>query len=130
MRQYHSGNWDGKSVFVFGSNLAGVHGAGAARFALQNCGAVRGEGVGQQGNSYAIPTKDYSIKTLPLPDVYDFVKGFIGCAEYAKLYTGQTFFVTAIGTGLAGYRHADIAPMFKNAPNNCILPIEWKEYVE
>lgn len=126
-RKYHNGQWDGKSIFVFGSNLAGKHGAGAARFAVQHARAVYGIGLGYQGNCYAIPTKDKNIITLPLYIIKEYVDDFI---EAAEDNFEDTFFVTAIGTGLAGYSHSEIAPMFKDAPENCVLPIEWKEFVE
>ena len=124
---YHNGKWDGKSFFVFGSNLAGRHGAGAAKYAMQVCGAKYGQGVGLAGLSYAIPTKDECIVTLPLPVIKKYVEEFLVVALNRDAWT---FFITAIGTGLAGYKHSDIAPMFKDAPENCVLPIEWKEYVE
>ena len=127
MRTYHNGKWDGESVFVFGSNLAGRHGAGAAKFAVKNCGAVYGQGVGQQGKSYAVPTKDQHIITLSLFSIEQYIFFF---KQYANTKPHLIFFITALGTGLAGYKHEDIAPMFKNAPDNCILPIEWKAFVE
>lgn len=127
MRTYHNGTWDGESIFVFGSNLAGRHGAGAAKFAVQNCGASYGHGVGHFGSSYAIPTKDQHILTLSLFSIEQYVFFF---KQYAATKPHLTFFITALGTGLAGYKHEDIAPMFKDAPENCVLPKEWKEYIE
>lgn len=127
MRRYHNGKWDGESIFVFGSNLRGVHGAGAALFAKKHCGAIYGQGVGVAGCSYAIPTKDECIVTLPLPVIRKYIEELIAVARRRDAWT---FFITALGTGLAGYRHSDIAPMFKDAPENCVLPIEWKEFVE
>ena len=109
-------------IFVFGSNLAGRHGAGAAYYARKNYGAVYGQGIGLQGSSYAIPTKDQSIQTLPLARIKEYVDQFLA---FAKKNTQLTFIVTPIGTGLAGYRHEDIAPMFKGAPTNCKMPQEW-----
>ncbi|MBK9617228.1 MAG: hypothetical protein IPO35_17660 [Uliginosibacterium sp.] len=126
-RTYHNGQWDGNSIFVFGSNLAGRHGAGAAKFAVQYARAVYGAGVGYQGNCYAIPTKDKNIVTLPLCIIKEYVDDFI---EAAADNFEDTFFVTAIGTGLAGYSSSEIAPMFKDAPENCVLPNEWKEIIE
>jgi len=113
-------------IFVFGSNLAGRHGAGAAKFALENHGAVYGVGVGIQGHSYAIPTKDYHIETLPLSSIRIFVNHFI---DYAKRHQDLTFNVTAIGCGLAGYTPSDIAPMFSSASglSNVRLPKEFLE---
>jgi hypothetical protein len=111
-------------IFVFGSNLAGIHGAGAAKEALERYGAKWGVGAGRQGNSYASPTKDFQLKTLPLEIIRSHVQIFL---SYAKHNPNEQFFVTAIGTGLAGYSHAQIAPMFRHAPENCELPPEWKE---
>jgi hypothetical protein len=113
-------------IFVFGSNLAGRHGKGAALYAKQNHGAIYGQGVGRQGNSYAIPTKDEKLRTLPLVDIAQYVEKFL---RYAAYYKELEFEVTRIGCGLAGYKDWQIAPMFKNAPSNCNLPDEWKEYV-
>lgn len=112
-----------RPIFVFGSNLAGRHGAGAAKAAYDEHGAVYGNGVGRQGSSYAIPTKDRQIKTLPLDKIKPHVDEFI---EYAKKHPHLTFLVTRIGCGLAGYKDDDIAPMFKGAPDNCLLPEGWR----
>lgn len=108
----------GREVFVFGSNLAGRHGAGAALEARRNHGAIYGQGIGIQGNSYAIPTKDESLKTLPLGEIKLHVEHF---KRYAREHPELMFRVTRIGCGLAGYQDGDIAPMFLNAPNNCKL---------
>ena len=106
-------------IFVFGSNLAGIHGAGAALFARQNHGAVYGQGVGMQGESYGIPTKDENLQTLPLFRIKPYVDDFI---VFAKAHPELTFQVTRIGCGLAGYTDTDICPMFVEAPTNCELP--------
>jgi len=111
-----------ENVFVFGSNLAGRHGAGAAKYALQHKGAKYGQGVGLQGYSYAIPTKDFNIKTLPLETIKIYVDQFI---QFAINNPDMTFEVTKIGCGLAGYVPKDIAPMFKSVPGNVILPKEF-----
>lgn len=113
-------------VFVFGSNLAGRHGAGAALHAHRVHGAIYGQGEGLQGNSYGIPTKDAKLNTLSLELVKEGVQRFL---EYAKEHSTTRFEVTAIGTGLAGYRHSQIAPMFRNAPINCSLPAVWDNYL-
>ena len=112
-------------IFVFGSNLAGRHGAGAAKFAVQHHGAIYGQGEGLQGNSYAIPTKDAKIRTLPLPFIRTYVEKFKGFARYNP---DLTFQLTPIGCGLAGYKPSDIGPMFKNSPENVIMPDEFKPY--
>lgn len=114
------------SVFVFGSNLAGRHGRGAAAYARTHKGAIYGQGQGRQGNSYGIPTKDYNIRTLPVQTIKQFVDTFIA---YAKANMHETFEVTRIGCGLAGYSDTDIAPLFKDAPSNCVLPKEWLSFV-
>jgi Na+-driven multidrug efflux pump len=111
------------NVFVFGSNLAGVHGAGAARFAVDYCGAIYGQGYGMQGNSFAIPTKDENIESLPIPAIESFVRQFL---YFAEQNPQLAFYVTAIGTGLAGYTDLQIAPMFANASANCVLPDKWQ----
>lgn len=109
-------------IFVFGSNLAGRHGKGAALYARQHHGAEYGVGEGRTGNSYAIPTKDEKLRTLPLADIEQSVKKFI---RYAQLNTHDVFQVTRIGCGLAGYTDDQIAPMFEGAPKNCMLPAAW-----
>lgn len=110
-------------IFVFGSNLAGRHGAGAAKFAVENHGAIYGRGAGLQGRSYGIPTKDRNIVTLPLAVIARHVRDFI---VFAKEHPDWTFNVTRIGCGLAGYTDAQIAPMFSTAPSNCVLPDGWR----
>ena len=111
-------------IFVFGSNLAGRHGKGAALWARQHRGAIYGVGEGEQGNSYAIPTKDFNLKTLPLDQIEPRVFAFMG---YAESRPHLTFQLTPIGCGLAGYTPEQIAPMFADAPANVILPGEFKK---
>lgn len=110
-------------IFVFGSNMAGRHGKGAALYARKHHGAIYGKGWGRQGNSYAIPTKGRNLETLPLTLIAVDVDDFI---QYALAHPHDTFQVTAIGCGLAGYSPEQIAPMFKDAPANCILPPEFR----
>ena len=112
-------------IFVFGSNLAGRHGKGAALTAYRKYGAIYGQGVGMQGNSFAIPTKDENLNTLPVNKIAKYVDKFI---NYAVLNPDLTFQVTRIGCGLAGYDDGDIAPLFINAPSNCILPVGWRNF--
>jgi hypothetical protein len=115
--------------FVFGSNLAGIHGAGAALDALNQYGAQYGIGDGFCGKSYAIPTKDSNIRTLPLSVIKNFVTKFVDVTnDVPDVHYQNRFFVTAIGTGLAGYRHDQIAPMFRGCIN-CWLPMSWKSYL-
>ncbi len=110
------------SIFVFGSNLAGRHGKGAALSARLHHGAQYGIGRGRTGQAYAIPTKDANLRTLPIDEIRKYVSEFI---EYAQTLPSETFQVTAVGTGLAGFKHEDMAPLFANAPKNCQLPVEW-----
>lgn len=111
------------NIFVFGSNLAGRHGKGAALEARTRWGAVYGQGIGLQGSSYAIPTKDSRLHTLSLPVIASHVWNFLA---HAGANPGDTFLVTRIGCGLAGYNDGQIAPMFANAPENCRLPEGWR----
>ncbi len=102
-------------VFVFGSNLAGMHGGGAAYAAFQKFGAVWGRGVGLQGQSYAIPTMQGGVETIR-PYVDDFI-------DFAKAHPDLFFYVTRIGCGIAGFTDAEIAPLFAAAravPNICL----------
>ena len=103
-------------VFVFGSNLAGAHAGGAARVALDKFGAVWGQGVGLQGQSYAIPTMQGGVETIK-PYVDEFF-------SFAKSHTELVFLVTRIGCGIAGFKDEEIAPLFADALNigNIILP--------
>lgn len=110
-------------IFVFGSNTLGRHGKGAALCAVNEHGAQYGIGFGRQGNSFAIPTKDGSLRTLSLDKIKRYVDAFI---VYARSHPELEFNVTRIGCGLAGYTDADIAPMFKDAPYNCHLPEGWR----
>ena len=108
-------------IFVFGSNLGGMHGGGAARAAYNRFGAVWGQGVGLQGQSYAIPTMQGGVETIK-----PYVDEFIG---FAQAHPEYKFLVTRIGCGIAGFRDEQIAPLFAAAidKDNIILP---KEFVE
>jgi len=113
-------------IFVFGSNLAGRHGAGAALHALKHKGAVLGVGVGLRGRSYAIPTKDERLRTLPLARIKPYVDAFV---LFARCHPEMQFEVTRVGCGLAGYADHNMAPMFRHSPSNCILPVTWIDWV-
>lgn len=115
-----------KKCFVFGSNEAGIHGAGAAKFAYQERGARYGKSYGHYGDSFAIPTKDEAIETLPLDQIQQYVIGFLA---YAKGHRKLNFQVTRIGCGLAGLKDRDIAPMFVGAPKNCFFDLAWEPYL-
>lgn len=108
-------------VFVFGSNEAGIHGAGAAKLAEEKFGAIRGMGYGLQGKSFGIPTKDTFIRTLPLDKIEFYVYSFL---TEAMEYPDTEFLVTKIGCGLAGYSEDEIANLFKGKfiPENVTLP--------
>lgn len=111
-------------IFAFGSNLAGIHGAGAAKLAHEKFGAKWGCGAGLWGRSYAIPTKDHNIETLELSVIEDYVGGFL---RTAALQPQLEFLVTQIGCGLAGYSPKEIAPLFlrREIPTNVSLPAEF-----
>lgn len=111
-------------IFVFGSNLAGMHGGGAARIARIHFGAIMGQGVGLQGQSYAIPTMQGGIKTIE-PYVDEFI-------AFAKANPDKHFLVTPIGCGIAGFEPEDIAPLFEEAKKveNISLPESFWEVIE
>lgn len=114
-------------IFVFGSNLAGIHSAGAAKYALKHKGAILYRGEGLYGQSYALPTKGYKLETLPLYTIRLSVNEFIGTAYDSNALQFQ---ITRVGCGLAGYKDEDIAPMFKNCPkDNCFFDEVWKPYL-
>lgn len=112
----------GPNIFVFGSNLAGRHGKGAALDAVKRYGARRGVGEGRTGNAYAIPTKDAALCVLPLDDIERRTLTFL---DYAHRNPQLTFELTAIGCGLTGYSPSQIAPFFVRATPNVSLPTEF-----
>lgn len=103
----HITHLDRDDIFVFGSNLAGIHAGGAARTALERFGAIMGQGVGLQGQSYAIPTMQGGVETIK-PYVDEFI-------ELAREWDQTTFYVTRIGCGIAGFSDEEIAPLFADA---------------
>jgi len=106
-------------IFVFGSNLQGMHGGGAALIAYRKFGAIMGQGVGLQGQSYGIPTMQGGVETIR-PYVDEFI-------EFAKTRSDLTFLVTRIGCGIAGFTDEEIAPLFEKAHGveNIVLPPNW-----
>lgn len=110
-------------VFVFGSNLAGKHGGGAAYVAFRKFGAVMGCGVGHRGQSYAIPTMQGGVETIK-PYVDEFI-------EYAKAHPDLFFYVTRIGCGIAGFKDEEIAPLFQDALDieNICLPEYFIDFI-
>ena len=123
------------AIWVFGSNLAGRHGLGAALVARERFAAVPGVGAGRTGRAYAIPTKDGRggqrltdpAATLPLQEARENIRAFIA---YAKAHPELSFFVTRIGCGHAAFADAQIAPLFHDAPNNCSFADEWRPLLE
>ena len=111
-------------IFVFGSNLAGFHGGGAARIALNNFGAIWGQGVGMQGQCYAIPTMQGGVETIK-PYVDEFL-------DFARIHAEYTFLVTRIACGIAGFSLREIAPLFADAIDveNVILPEDFVEVIQ
>jgi len=111
-------------IFVFGSNLAGAHGGGAARLAYNRFGAVWGQGVGMQGQSYGIPTMHGGVEAIR-PYVDEFV-------AYAKAHPEYKFLVTQIGCGIAGFSAREMAPLFSGAidVDNIILPRKFVDVLQ
>ena len=120
-------------IFVFGSNEAGMHGGGAAKTAQEKFGAIYGVPFGLMGQSFAIPTKDTRIETLPLSDILNYLVSFI---KFAIDNPQLKFYLTKIGCGLAGYTTNDIKSILWKAvdlatnngelPQNIIIPIEFE----
>ena len=119
---------DKTEILVFGSNLSGIHGAGAARHAMLHHGATMFQGIGLQGSSYALPTKGVNISFMPLEEIGWHVNAFI---EFAQSRPDLTFRVTRVGCGLAGFTDEDIAPLFKEALplKNIRLPKGWRHLI-
>jgi hypothetical protein len=119
---------EANEVFVFGSNEAGIHGAGAARLAYERFGARLGQGFGLIGQSFALPTKDWSVLKLELDVIEFYVNRF---EEYVITNSHLNFMITRIGCGLAGYNAEDIAPLFKNfiELENVYLPEDFIEII-
>ena len=117
-------------IFVFGSNEAGRHGKGAAYTAMIHHAALPGQGFGFSRNntssSFAIPTKDWRLETLPVDDIAFYVRRFI---VFARIYADEQFQITALGTGLAGIPAQVMAELFKYAPANCLFDQAWQEFL-
>ena len=113
-----------RAVFVFGSNRAGRHGAGAAKYAMLAYGAIYGQGEGRQGQSYGIPTKDADLNTLSLAEIEDGIHRF---AAHAREHHDEVFILTPIGCGLAGYSVSDLWPIIHRIglPSNVALHSSW-----
>lgn len=119
-----------KTVFVFGSNTLGRHGAGAALTAYKKYGARMGFSYGHMssnwGDSFAIPTKDHQLRTLPYRRIHQYVQGFLA---YAHDHPELTFMVTRVGCGLAGIPDQSMAACFDHAPTNCQFDEKWRKHL-
>lgn len=113
-------------VFVFGSNTLGWHGSGNSFIARLKYGAKMKVAEGPQGCAYGIPVRNEYNDLLPLRDVKRAVDDFI---KHARENKDTVFHVTPLGIHLNGFKHDDIAPMFALAPDNCIMPMRWKEHL-
>ena len=113
-------------IFVFGSNLLGLHGGGAARVAYDNHGAKWGVGEGRTGLAYALPTKANFSRTLTVDEIAAHVRTFV---DHARAHPDDTFLLTQVGCGLAGLTKEQIAPLFINIPENVKIPLVWHKMV-
>lgn len=132
------------TIFVFGSNTAGIHGGGAALTAYKKHGARWGMSYGHHGNSFALPTKGHIVvysripaadgkhegfaigDTLTIAEINEYVRGLL---MYAKHHPEHEFQITRLGCGLAGLKDEDVAPLFFVAPSNCSFDDKWAEYL-
>jgi hypothetical protein len=112
-------------IFVFGSNLAGIHGVGAAKIAYHQFGAIYYHGIGLMGQSYAIPTKSKQIQKISFNEIEKYINNFV---KFTMNHPNLNFFVTRIGCGLADYKDEYIAPLFTKA-QNCSFANNWKPFL-
>ena len=115
-------------IFVFGSNELGIHKRGSALEALNTYGAVLGEGWGLRGDSFAFPTKESPWKSLTIKRIKQYAEDFKILAR--SVNKNNTFIVTRVGCGLAGFTDEEIAPLFKDSSTNCWFHYEWEKYLE
>lgn len=114
-------------IFVFGSNEAGRHGKGAAKTAYEKYGARYGMSYGHYGKSFAIPTKDATLKkVLSINQITAYVNGFLA---YAESHPQLLFKITRIGCGLSGVPDFIMAKLFWNAPKNCYFDTKWQPFL-
>lgn len=109
-------------IFVFGSNLAGRHGKGAALYARNHRGAIYGQGEGLQGESYAIPTKDERLRPRELSEIATSIRTFV---EFSQRNNQLEFEITPVGCGLAGFLQSVIRPLFEGVGSNCHFTKDW-----
>lgn len=108
-------------VFVFGSNVKGLHAGGAARTAHEKFGAIWGQGEGLQGDSYAIPT---------MGTLFELEQAVARFLSFAERTPERVFLLTPIGTGIAGWPTPQIARLFTDAPENVLLPQVFMEVLD
>lgn len=117
-------------IFVFGSNLAGFHGAGAAKFANIDRGLRYGHGATgwhKDHFTYGIPTKNQNIQTMHISEIKPYIDQFV---TFTRHYPDLSFFLTTVGCGLAGFKHEKMAPLFWGLnPDNCSIPDVWAQYL-
>lgn len=127
-RMYHKDNTIPEKgwIFVFGSNLGGRHGKGAAVVARKNFGAEFGRGHGRTGDTYAIPIKTRQLDTLNINTVTEMIEEFVA---YSRTHPELKFFVVRVGCGLGNYKDEQIAPLFRECGENCSFAEEWRPYL-
>jgi hypothetical protein len=113
-------------VFVFESNLAGTHDMGEAKHAIKY-GAKYGRGVGVQGNTYAIPTKDHGLAPMPLNQIQPYIARFV---RFTNEHPQVKFFITHVGGGSTRCKDSEIAPLFKGCSDECSFPEQWEMYLK
>jgi len=126
-RRYTRQDNNGVHVLVFGSNLAGRHGLGAALDAARDWGAVEGVGEGRTGMAYALPTKDHHLAPLPLDRIAEAARRFLA---YARAHEEHRFLLTRIGCGYRKLTDHQVAPLFHGAPPHVVLPDDWEGIIE
>ncbi len=116
---------DDERVFVFGSNILGIHGAGAAAYAANDLGAQMGVGEGLTGRTYALPTCYRPGEPITLEELAVYVDNFL---RYAEQHPETRFFVSAVGCGIAGFTEQEVSYIFRElgTPSNCDLPPGWR----
>lgn len=112
-------------IFVYGSNLKGIHGAGSAKTALMHFGAQLGISQGKRGQSYGLATCAVPGEGLSLTEIKENVERF---RQYVEKNEHLYFYVTRVGCGYAGHQDKDIAPMFQGF-TRCYFPDVWKQYL-
>jgi hypothetical protein len=115
-----------RRIFVFGSNLQGIHGSGSARYAFDHYGAEWGVGEGLTGEAYALPTKHSPAQSLSIEELEEAVARFV---DFAWDNPTMDFLVTSVGCGLAGFKPHEVGPMFLLAPDNVYIQMQIAQWV-